>query len=162
MDCKSSNNLNTNNVDSYGVCWNCGKFEHFKCAKVDPQSKLSYQNGWLTYLCSECLLKNPEIALAQTNLPSISQTESAIACESIVRSTASEVATDIVEQVVDEVDSSIQRSENAIVEKFFKCNDCGINAISEKQLETHKRIKHGEVANFEYDDCQFLCNDKNN
>ena len=106
------------------------------------------------------MLKNPEIALAQTNLPSISQTESAIACESIVRSTSSEVATDIVEQVVDEVDSSIQRSENAIVEKFFKCNDCGINAISEKQLETHKRIKHGEVANFEYDDCQFLCNDK--
>ena len=26
MDCKSSNNLNTNNVDSYGVCGNCGKF----------------------------------------------------------------------------------------------------------------------------------------
>ena len=62
-NCKNSNHLNANNVDSYAICVNCQSYEHYRRAKVDSPLKGSYQDGSVKYFCTKCLLEYPCIAM---------------------------------------------------------------------------------------------------
>ena len=37
--------------------------EHYRCANIDAHIKLTYQNGSQQYLCTECLTKDPKLAV---------------------------------------------------------------------------------------------------
>ena len=54
-NCKNSNHLNANNVDSYAICVNCQSYEHYRRAKVDSPLKSSYQDGSVKSLTSGSL-----------------------------------------------------------------------------------------------------------
>ena len=94
-ECKSNKNLNANNALSYAQCSNCGNYEHFRCAKVEAHIKTSYQNGRVTYICTECLKKDPVLALkmAERDVSQRAITQNSVEDDS----EASGVAKDIVE-----------------------------------------------------------------
>ena len=47
--------------------------EHYRCAKVDTQIKSTYQKGSLQYLCTECLSRDPALALQQVTVQQVAE-----------------------------------------------------------------------------------------
>ena len=136
-ECKNSKHLNVNNIESYGTCWNCQGYEHYRCAKVDAPTKSSYQVGSVKYLCTECLKKNPLLAIQEGP-----QTPLAI------EEDASNVAKNIIEDIID-------ITEQSQVKTQFKCRTCDVSTVTEAQLETHVRIKHTEIRKYFCNECEF-------
>ena len=201
-DCKSSNNLDPTNVEKYGTCGNCKGLEHYRCAKVDTQIKSTYQKGSLQYLCTECLSRDPALALQQVTVQQV--TEQQVAVQQVTEQHVTEqqvtekqitnllkdfrfgsipsadpkfIAIDVAIDIVEDVFERIEGRENAGQERqtpraenepqkepdakqTLKCKECDVQATSEAQLETHRRLKHIDVINFNCDECSYSSSTK--
>ena len=146
-DCKYHNSLDLKNADKYGQCRNCEAYEHFNCANIDEQRKLVYQNGHQKYLCTECLLNFPMLALevfsAEDNLGG----KQLIAVEVLTESEPNPMSLDIVNVPTDDITKSTS----------FHCDKCEVKTGTKSQLETHVRLQHDETIKYICQKCEFSC-----
>ena len=103
----------------------------------------SYQSGRSPYICTDCLKKQPDLALkvSETNVASRAITYSSH--EDNLE--ASGVAKNIVDEILD-------------IAEDFKCDQCDIRTKTKTQLETHKRLQHIDVGIFKCSLCEYVSN----
>jgi len=148
-DCKYHNSLDIRNTEKYGQCGNCEAYEHFNCANIDEQRKHVYQSGDKKYLCTECLVNFPMLALE------VLSTDENMANKQLV---AVDVHPDI---SLDIMNVPTQVEEGGIAkETKFHCDKCEVDTETKSQLETHVRLQHVEVIQYICQKCEFSYNMK--
>ena len=134
-------------------CHNCEGLEQYNCANIEEQRKLVYQSGKEKYLCTECLMNFPMLALEviSTGQPNADSQVLAVDVEK--------------EPEVNEnsLDMPAMNTETDIAETAnFKCEECGIETVTKSQLEEHKILQHREAINYSCQKCEFSYNTKAN
>ena len=125
-DCKYHNSLDIKNTDKYGQCRNCEGFEHFNCANIDEKRKLVYQSGEQNYLCTECLLNFPMLALQVTSPCESSEDGQLIAVDVGMVQDPTETRIDMIHATMTPVPES--------------SGECDVEAGREPELEKHKEV----------------------
>ena len=147
-DCKHQNNLDISKIDKYGKCRNCEGYEHFNCANIqENQRKRICLNGSKEYLCTECLIKYPILALESVDI---------VPADNIV-ATVQEASG---EENTEEHNgiSSVSIGEES--QKRIQCQKCKLIVNTTNQLETHNRLQHTEVVNYDCEKCEFKSSTK--
>ena len=156
--CKHKNVVVTNKDSKFGNCYQCDKVEHYDCVNANAFVIESIQNGFAKYYCTECLMNNPVLGLEvlienENSAEDIAgipmDTDLTELLENVEETSAAVIVGDIIEERIIEIGESIQQKE------IIKCNDCDFKTKVEKQMNTHKRIKHIDVIRFSCDNCDY-------
>ena len=133
--------------------------EHYRCASVDSHLKSTYQDGSQLYLCTLCLAKDPTLGLKliQESTPAITMAED-IGKGKVAESDNGDNHQELVytvQAMIEEISSDTSKETQ---DKQFECDVCKLITVSEKQLETHMRIKHIDIRSFNCVKCTFGTN----
>ena len=132
--------VNLSNVGVYGTCGKCGKYEHFRCAKIKEEEKEDIVGGKQVFYCSSCSAKitfsKPSINHGTNPIQVGAQTANKKSIENvtIVDSDAEE----IIEVVAVVHDSSEEPSGR------YQCELCKFNVDSEDEIRKHMDNQHGK------------------
>ena len=151
-DCKHHKSLDLKNTEKYAQCRNCEGYEHYNCANIDEQRKIVYQSGEEKYLCTECLVNFPMLALEVLSTGDTSGDDQAL-----------EVSVGKEPEVhTGSLDISVVSTETGTEKTSFQCEKCGVETVTKSQLELHDRLQHIEVINYCCQKCDYSCNKKTN
>ena len=153
-DCKYHNSLDIRNTEKYGQCGNCESYEHFNCANIDEQRKIVYQSGDKKYLCTECLLNFPMLALEVYSTEENMADKQIVAVDVHTESDPNPISLNTVNVPIEAEKGNLEKSSS------FHCDQCEVETRTKSQLETHVRLQHVEVIKYICQKCEFSCNIK--
>ena len=161
--CKHKNVVVTKKEGKFGKCFQCDKVEHFDCVNANAFMIESIQKGYTHYYCTDCLMNNPVLGLEVTMDTAISgdvengdQTSIELENDSEDTTTVNE-STEVVKDIIIEQITRIEEQKEKV-----KCKECSYDTNVEKQMETHRRIKHIDIIKFACTKCDYNSSTKSN
>ena len=149
----------TKKEGKFGKCFQCDKVEHYDCVNANAFVIESIQKGYSRYYCTDCLMDNPvlglEVTMDTTNVDNGDINSIEIGNDS-EETTPVNDSVEVVNDIINEQISAIEEK------KVVKCKDCSFESNLEKQMETHRRIKHIDVIRFACAKCDYNSSTKSN